>query len=211
MLHYRTVYSETLELLKMLMQNPRLHQFYLVGGTALALQLGHRISIDLDLFTNEDFNTADVVESLRNDFELQLMMQKEKNSLIINARAHNTQHEYIKIDFIKYPYPLISSIQEVDTIRLLSPDDIIPMKLSAVANRGAKKDFYDIYELMKYFSLATMLQLFSKKYPDIAHFHILKSLVYFDDAEDQFDPVSLNDTNWQLVKSSIEQKVNNYT
>ena len=72
MLHYRSVYSETLELLKMLMQNRRLNQFYLVGGTALALQLGHRISIDLDLFTNEDFNTADVVESLRNDFELQL-------------------------------------------------------------------------------------------------------------------------------------------
>lgn len=210
MLHYRTVYSETLELLKMLMQNPHLHQFYLVGGTALALQLGHRISIDLDFFTNEDFNTADIVENLRNDFELQLMMQKEINSLSINARALNSQNEFIKIDFIKYPYPLIASLLEVDAIRLLSPNDIIPMKLSAIANRGAKKDFYDIYELLKYFPLETMLQLFSKKYPDIAHFHILKSLVYFDDAEDQFDPVSLNETEWQLVKSSIEQKVNKF-
>lgn len=176
----------------------------------MALQLGHRISIDLDLFTNEDFNTAEIVENLRNELELQILMQKEKNSMIINARVQNTQNEFVKIDFIKYPYPLISTIREVDSIRLLTQNDIIPMKLSAIANRGAKKDLYDIYELLKHYSLETMLQFFSKKYPDIAHFHILKSLVYFDDAEDQFDPVTLNDTDWQIVKSNIEQNVNNF-
>lgn len=210
MLQYRAVYSETLELLKILMQYSNLQQFYLVGGTALALQLGHRISVDLDLFTSSDFETGEIIEQLRNELEIQIIMQKQKNSMIINARNKNTQNEFVKIDFIKYPYRLLSEIKEFDNIRFLSTDDIIPMKLSAIANRGAKKDFYDIYELLKEFSLTTMLELFTKKYPDIAQFHILKSLVYFDDAENQFDPITLNNTNWQTVKETIENKVNKY-
>jgi len=210
MLQYRAVYSETLELLKILMQYSDLQKFYLVGGTALALQLGHRISVDLDLFTNSDFETAEIIEQLRNDMEIQIIMQKEKNSMILNARKKDTQNEFVKIDFVKYPYRLLSEVQEIDNIRFLSQNDIIPMKLSAIANRGAKKDFYDIYELLKNISLKTMLELFTMKYPDIEQFHILKSLVYFDDAENQFDPITLNNTNWQIVMKTIENKVNEY-
>lgn len=210
MLQYRAVHSETLELLKIIMKYSHLQKFYLVGGTALALQLGHRISVDLDLFTNSDFVTDEILEQLRNDMDINIVMQKEKNSLILNARKQNTQNDFVKIDFVKYPYHLLSEIQEIDNIRFLSLNDIIPMKLSAIANRGAKKDFYDIYELLKKISLKTMLELFTMKYPDIAQFHILKSLVYFDDAENQFDPITLNNTNWQILKETIENKVNEY-
>ncbi len=210
MLQYRAVYPETLELLNILMQQSNLQQFYLVGGTALALQLGHRISVDLDLFTNSDFETNEVIENLRNELDLQIVMQKEFNSMIINARKHKTQNDFVKIDFVKYAYPLLSEIQEFDKIRFLSQDDIIPMKLSAIANRGAKKDFYDIYELLKNYNLPKMLNFFTKKYPEIGQFHILKSLIYFDDAENQFDPISLNNTDWQIVKETIEKQVNEY-
>lgn len=210
MLQYRAVYPETLELLNTLMQYSELQKFYLVGGTALALQLGHRISVDIDLFTSSDFDTVDIVEKLRKDVELQIIMQKEKNLLIVNARKQNSRNEFVKIDFVKYPYQLLAEVQVVDAIRFLSPDDIIPMKLSAIANRGAKKDFYDIYELLKKYSLKSMLELFVKKYPDIAQFHILKSLVYFDDADNQFDPISLTNVQWQIVKETIESKVNEY-
>jgi len=210
MLQYRAVYSETLELLKILMKYDSLRQTFLVGGTALALQLGHRISVDIDLFSETDFDTNEILSELRQDLELQVIMQKEKNSLIINSRKKNTNNEFVKVDFVKYAYPLLKELKNEDGIRLLSIEDIIPMKLSAIANRGAKKDFFDIYELMKTYSLSDMLELFSRKYPDIAHFHILKSLTYFDDAEEDFDPITLLNTDWEIVKQTIENKVNEY-
>ncbi len=210
MLQYRTVYPTTLELLKELMQYDTLRKTFLVGGTALALQLGHRISVDIDLFSEIDFETNDILTELRKNLELQVIMQKEKNSLILNARLKNTNNEFVKIDFVKYTYPLLKELKHEDGIRLLSVEDIIPMKLSAIANGGAKKDFFDIYELMKTFSLSDMFTLFSKKYPDITHFHIIKSLTYFEDAEVEFDPIMLNETDWETVKQTIEDNVNRF-
>lgn len=192
------------------MKYDSLRQTFLVGGTALALQLGHRISVDIDLFSETDFDTNEILSELRQDLELQVIIQKEKNSLIINARKKNTNNEFVKVDFVKYAYPLLKELKNEDGIRLLSVEDIIPMKLSAIANRGAKKDFFDIYELMKTYSLSDMFELFSKKYPDTAHFHILKSLTYFDDAEEDFDPITLLDTDWEIVKQTIENKVNKF-
>jgi len=174
------------------------------------LQLGHRISVDIDLFSETDFETNEILSELCQDLELQVIMRKEKNSLIINARKKNTDNEFVKVDFVKYAYPLLNELIHENGIRLLSVDDIIPMKLSAIANRGAKKDFFDIYELMKKFTLSEMLILFSKKYPDIAHFHILKSLTYFEDAEEEFAPITLNDTDWSIVKQTIENNVNGF-
>ena len=176
MLQYGAVHPKTLELLKKIMQYESLHNFFLVGGTSLALQLGHRISVDLDLFCRTGFETAEILQEIGIDLEYQVIMQKEQNSMIINARKQNSNDEFVKIDFVKYAYPLINEVRKIDGLRLLSNDDIVPMKLSAIANRGAKKDFFDIYELMKTYSLSDMLKLFSKKFPEIAHFHILKSL-----------------------------------
>lgn len=207
MLQYSAVVPTTLELLKKLMQLKTLQNFYLVGETALALQLGHRMSIDLDLFTESDFETEKILQELRKNFKLQVILQKEKNSIIINIKNFKKSSEYIKIDIIKYPYPLIKEIRNINGIRLLSVEDIIPMKLSAIANRGAKKDFFDIYQLLQTYSLKNMLKLFKKKYPDIEHFHILKSLTYFEDAEDDFDPISLNNTNWEQVKAKVQKTV----
>jgi len=192
------------------MKYDNLRPTFLVGGTALALQLGHRISVDIDLFSETDFETNEILSELCQDLELQVIMRKEKNSLIINARKKNTDNEFVKVDFVKYAYPLLNELIHENGIRLLSVDDIIPMKLSAIANRGAKKDFFDIYELMKKFTLSEMLILFSKKYPDIAHFHILKSLTYFEDAEEEFAPITLNDTDWSIVKQTIENNVNGF-
>jgi len=210
MLQYRAINPSTLELLKILMQYKSLDNFFLVGGTALALHLGHRVSIDLDLFFNKDFETSDIFQELHNDIEFKAIMQKEKNSMIINARKKNSSSEFVKIDFVKYSYPLINKLIEIDGLRLLSIEDIIAMKLSAVANRGAKKDFFDIYELLKKYSISDMLILFSKKFPETEHFQILKSLTYFDDAETEFDPISLNNTSWEQVKMVIKDKVNDY-
>lgn len=210
MLQYRAVYPATLGLLKKLMQYKSLQSFFLVGGTALALQLGHRISVDIDLFTNTDFDTEDILQDIGNDLDIELVLQKPKNSMIINAKESAKSNEFVKIDLVKYPYPLINKVVTEDTVRLLSVADIIAMKLSAIANRGAKKDFYDIYELLKTYSIAEMFKFFSIKYPNISHFHILKSLTYFNDAESEFEPISLNNTDWKQVKTTIINQIEKY-
>jgi len=210
MLQYRAVYPKTLELLKLLMQKESLKEFFLVGGTALALQLGHRISVDIDLFTQSDFETENILNELRDNIEFQVIMQKEKNSLIINGRIKGNNDEFVKVDFVKYAYPLLKQVEDEEEIRFLSVEDIIAMKLSAIANRGAKKDFFDIYELLKTYTMKEIFEYFTQKFSETTHFHILKSMTYFEDAEDEFDPISLNDTDWETVKQTIEQKVNEY-
>jgi len=151
--------------------------FYLVGGTSLALQLGHRISFDLDLFMENEFETQYIVNEIQSNFRFKIVQQKEKNSLIINIEFPIESGKFVKTDLLRYQYPLINALLEVDGLRLSSLEDIITMKLSAIANRGAKKDFFDIYELLDRYSLEQMMALFAKKFPNIEHFHICNQSV----------------------------------
>ena len=209
MLQYRTVYPTTLELLKKLMLLPELQDFFLVGGTALALQLGHRISIDIDLFTQKDFNTKTLSKKLNKQFKI-TDLKDDTNTLSCNIIFPEKSENIIKIDLIKYSYPLIYPIIEIDKIRLLSVEDIIPMKLSAIAGRGSKKDFFDIFYLLKSYSFDKMFELFKKKFQNTNEFHILKSLTYFDDAELEPDPKMTEKIEWNTVKSIITNDTNKY-
>ncbi len=178
MLQYRTVNKKTLELLKKLMLIDELKKFFLVGGTALALQLGHRISVDIDLFTQNNFCTKKLFIKLNSIFEI-FDLNEENNTLNFNIIFPKNSNNIVKIDLIKYSYPLINPVLEIEKIRLLSIEDIIPMKLSAIAGRGSKKDFYDIFCLLKFCSIDKMFFFFKKKFPNTNEFHILKSLTYF--------------------------------
>jgi len=209
MLQYRTVYPKTLELLKKLMIIPELQDFFLVGGTALALQLGHRISIDIDLFTQKNFDTKKLFLKLNNNFDI-LDLTENANTLNFNIIFPEKSDNIVKIDLIKYSYPLINPILEFDKIRLLSVEDIIPMKLSAIAGRGSKKDFYDIYYLLKSHSLGRMFELFEIKFPNTNEFQILKSLTYFEDAEIEPNPQMVEKTDWNSVKTKIINETNRY-
>jgi len=208
MLQYTAVIPTTLELLKFLMQKSSLAHFNLVGGTALALQIGHRLSDDLDLFTINDFNTDEIVTELEKDFNF-IIVLKRTNSLILNIEYPKNSKQFIKVDFLKYPYKLLDSLVKFDNIRLLSIIDIIPMKLSAIANRGAKKDFYDIYFLLKKYSIKEMLELFSKKFPNTDNFYILKCLTYFNDAEEDVNPKVFKKISWDKVKQKIKETIKN--
>ena len=112
------------------------------------------------------------------------------------------------MDLIRYSYPLINPVQAVDNIRLLSVEDIIPMKLSAVAGRGSKKDFYDIFYLLDMYDLDQMINLFETKFPQTSKFHIVKSLAFFDDAESEPDPLTIENTDWTVIKERITAEVN---
>jgi len=200
MLQTRTVEPNTLGLLKELMLLPQLEQFFLVGGTALALQFGHRFSVDLDLFTTEPFDKELLFETLGEKYSLSIESQS-KNILI-------TYINNIKVDFVKVAYPRLYPILEIDGIRLLEVKDIAPMKLNAVTGRGSKKDFFDIFLLLKIMPLSEIISLFKQKFNQHEVFHVIKSLNYFDDAEGYADPVVFdNSVTWEKVKKTIRDEV----
>lgn len=196
MLHYETIEPATLELLKKLQDLPVLGNARLVGGTALALQIGHRKSIDIDLFGTLQTERTDLVQDLN--------LIGNVIQLKASPNIHIFTIDGIKVDIVNYPYPWLSSVRTGNGIRLAALEDICAMKLSAITGRGTKKDFIDIYFLLQYFTLKEMLALYSQKYSDGSTFLVLKSLSYFEDAELEPDPFMLTDINWNTIKNSIK-------
>ena len=199
MLHYETVDPKTLELLVGLQKIELFKDLRLVGGTSLSLQIGHRVSVDIDLFGKIE---ADILEI---DQALSVLgnVQKIKDSKHIHIYVING----VKVDIVNYPYPWISELLIEDNIKLASKKDIAAMKLAAVTGRGTKKDLYDIYFLLQEFSLEEMLALYESKYLDGSVFMVLKSLAYFDDAETDEKPVMLKDISWNKVKQKIKNSI----
>lgn len=200
MLQTRTVEPGTLELLKELMAVPAIEPFYLVDGTALALQIGHRYSIDLDLFTTEDFDKNGLIDSIERKFEISI--EGEFPGMVI------TYINDVKVDFVKMAYPILFPALSIDGIRMLDVRDIAPMKLKAITQRGSKKDFFDIFYLLQKMSLLELLELFKAKFEQYEVFHIIKSLIYFEDAEQYADPVVFDKSvTWEKVKETVEMAV----
>jgi predicted nucleotidyltransferase component of viral defense system len=202
MLHDEVVDSPTLHLLKRMMMFPPLAEFHLVGGTALALQIGHRMSIDLDLFSVQKFNEEELLQQLVDHFEVEVH-GKSLNSL-------NLTIEGIKADIIAFSYPLIRPLRQEEEVRLASLEDIAAMKLNAIGRRGSKKDFFDVYFLLQRFSLAELLGCYEERFPKSSSFHILRSLNYFNDAESEQDPLMLQPTDWVEVKEVVGRNVREF-
>ena len=199
MLHYETVDLKTVTLLRKLQDSPILQDYLLVGGTSLALQMGHRISIDLDLFAYSHPN-----------FELVFNAISEIGTIRTGHRAKNILNLFIdniKVDIVSYRYPFIDTPIVVDDLRLASMKDIAAMKLAAITGRGVRKDFIDLFVLLDVFSLSDMISFYTSKYPDGNQLLVFKSLTYFEDAEMEPMPVMLIPMNWQTVKARIIDEV----
>lgn len=201
MLYFETVEPYTLELLKALMSKDYLSTFNLVGGTSLSLQMGHRKSIDLDLFSETEFEGAVLLEHLKKDFPEIEVLTLMKGTLL-------TRIQGVKVDFLRFNYPSIRPIKIEENIRLLTPEDIAPMKLDAIAGRGKKKDFYDLYYLLEKMTLPQMLGLHREKFNLSTTFHIVKSLTWFDDAEEDDDPILIGKkVTWVQVQKQMRKAV----
>lgn len=202
MLSLRTIEPHTLELLRALMQEASLSELRLVGGTALALQYGHRSSIDLDLFGKIDID----------GYELQSILSKYGVLKVENETKiiHQYYIDNIKVDVVNYPFEWISPIIEEDGIRLASPVDIAAMKVNAIEGRGTKKDFIDMYMLLQHYSLKEIIAFYQQKYPNYSIFRALRSLTYFEDAEDQFMPRMFIEDTWENMKLYITNQVKLY-
>jgi len=202
MLYTTTVAPNTLGLLTELMDKPYLKGFCLVGGTALSLQIGHRISIDLDMFTNAPFDVNELKSNLEDDYPVFQVILESQNTLITNINN-------IKVDFIRFKYGFTYPIITENEIRLVNIKDIAPMKLDAITGRGKKKDFYDLYFLLKKYALPEILDLYKPKYQHTTIFHVIKSITYFHEADAEPDPVIIDKSvTWIKVKKKLIEEVN---
>ncbi|MGJ3236259.1 nucleotidyl transferase AbiEii/AbiGii toxin family protein [Marivirga sp.] len=202
MLQYQTIEDSTLVILKDLMEIPDLEDFRLVGGTSLALQYGHRNSIDIDLFGDKSFEEIDLARVLSQFDKVQnLLSTKYIKTYLING---------IKVDMVNYSYPWIGKLLNEDDIRMASVEDIAAMKINAITNRGSKKDFYDLDLILNHYSLKDILQFYQKKYYDGTVFMALKSLTYFVDAEAEDDPELLAGQDWESVKAKVKNAYIDY-
>ena len=203
MLQLQTILPDTLELLKRFSAQPEMQGMRLVGGTSLALQYGHRQSVDLDFFGTP---AADQDEMLA--------MVEKMGSYRLRNRTRNILQlvvNGIMVDIVDYSqYPWIDEPVCCEGITLASPKDIAAMKINAVEGRGTKKDFIDIHQLLQHYSLDDLLAFYSQKYPNYSIFRALLSLNYFDDAEPHAMPRMFIPTGWEEMKKAISAAVNNY-
>ncbi len=206
MLHYSTVEPSLLSILKELMVLPELKDFYLVGGTALSLYYGHRRSIDIDLFSTVPFTNEEIVPILGKNIP-GFSYRNIKNPIGLFGMI-----DTIKVDFVKHHHhPLIDKPLLIDGIRMLSPREIMAMKVAALLKRAIKKDFWDISELLKHYTVQDCISAYTEKYPSRQLLiSIPYALTYFTEAEESEEPVSLQGQTWASVKKSVQQKVNEY-
>lgn len=173
MLYTETVEAGTLDLIKQLMRDKELSAFNLVGGTALSLQLGHRKSIDIDLFTDKDFDATSIARYLSETYNAE-MTGTFKNGVFCYINN-------VKADFLAHQYP-IKKIETIDGIRMLSLEDIGAMKLNAILYNGTRlKDFVDMHSMLEHIPLNNITAAFEKKYPDVNKQMAHTALLYHND------------------------------
>jgi len=197
----KTLLPDTFRAIKLISNIPIITKAYLAGGTALALHLGHRISIDLDFFTKEVFDEQLAV----NDLSRLTEFKKEQTAwrTVIGTIGET------KFSLFFYKYQIIDPLENFEGIKILSKKDMSAMKIHAIEDRGTKRDFIDTFFLAKEYSLEQMFEFYNLKYGSLDErlIHIVKSLAYFDDAEhDDWQPRMLIPVDWEEIKAFFRQE-----
>jgi len=180
--------------------------FYLAGGTALALQINHRTSLDFDFYTKKKFNNKKLLRNLEEYFKDIKLIQIPEQTLIVKI-------EGAEVSFFHYPYPLIYPpipIKEKGFPFIAGKEDIAAMKLIAIIQRGTKRDFVDIYFLMKELGLKRIFEIAEKKYPSFDIYLSLRALAYFEDAEREKAErriTYIKPANWGNIKNFLIKTV----
>jgi len=180
------------------------NDFYLAGGTGLALQIGHRDSADFDFFTARAFDTAKLSQKVERIFSGYILrkVQEEEGTLtyIVGDNA--------KLSFFHYPYQLLFSVVEEPFLKIASLADIAAMKIAAIVSRATMKDYVDIYFLFNHFSFEDMLSFIRTKFPSLDENLIRKSMVYFDDVtEEKLVYKTETKLKWEEIKARIKKEV----
>lgn len=185
-------------------KDKEIKNFYLAGGTALAIQLGHRESIDLDWFIKKEFS-AKILKNKLSSIGRFTLDNEERGTI-------NGTLDKVNVSFLHYPYKLLFPALDFNGVKIADKRDIAAMKIDAISSRGSKKDFIDLFFLLKEYSLNELLGFFEKKYADIKYnkMHILKSLVYFEDAEKEPMPIMIKKIDWKTAKKIVIEEVKKF-
>ena len=205
-LHLNTVTPLLWEILNKLMSHSLFDPFRLVGGTALSLQLGHRRSDDIDLFTDSEYGSIDfrLIQSyLRTEFPYCAGDCGEVVGFGCSYMIGYSEEEAVKLDLF-YTEPFIRPAKVVGSVRLTALEDIVAMKLDIMGRGGRKKDFWDIHELHNYFTIKEMLHLYEERFPyNYTPQEIIEGMTNFEVAETEPDPKCLKHKTWLEVKSDF--------
>lgn len=209
MLHYNTVNDLLKESLLLFMSADEFHDFRLVGGTALSLQIGHRESVDIDLFSDVEYGSIDfdkIEQFLVSHFAYvdhpHGVLPGFGKSYFVGSDRDNL----IKLDVFYATEPFIQPAHMVEIVRMATVEEIIAMKIDVVQRGGRKKDFWDLHELLDSYSIDQMRKLHEQRYP-YSHERdlILQNFTDFTGADEDFDPVCLKGKYWQFIKEDIEE------
>jgi hypothetical protein len=202
-LHWNTVKPILKEVLTTLMQEKLFDPFRLVGGTSLSLQLGHRMSDDIDLFTDEpygslDFDTID--NFLRKMFKYVSDLAPGPAGMGVSYLVGDSKNESVKLDLF-YTDPFIQQALKIGPYRLATVEEIIAMKIDIVQRKARKKDFWDLDELIEKYSIDQMIALHKQRYPNSHDEKLIrKNFVNFERADEDFTPICLKGKHWELIK-----------
>jgi len=192
--------------LKRLMGIAELKDFYLVGGTVLALRYGHRKPIDVDLFVSEDSNNEQIAKVLEKTFPA-FLYRRLNNPIGLFGYIDDVKVDLVKHHRILWLKPCI----EWDGTRISCDEDIIGMKINAILRRADKKNFWDSSEFLHHYKLSDCIGFYHQKFSDQRlEISIPTAITYFDDAEDSEDPVSLQDQTWGSMKKHLQKQVRDY-
>lgn len=197
----RIIAPATFTLIQELQGISELKEFYLVGGTSLALQLGHRNSIDIDLFTQNSFTAEEIESALKPKYQFTTTLFR-KNTVLASVNG-------IKTDFIRHDYPFISPPIQEEGVSYLSKEDIAAMKRHAIIQSGKRlKDFIDIYFLLEHFCMNEMIDFFRTKYSYTNPLIALRAVTYFDDIDENMDPPKmLHPLKTEVIKKRIREAI----
>lgn len=203
-MHAETIKNETRGVLEKIVRSSLADDFYLAGGTGLALSLGHRESIDLDWFCERDFSGKKMKDGL-----------SVLGDFVVESEDEGTLHgtlDQVKITFLRYPYEVLFPLLDFEGAKVADERDIAAMKMDAVSSRGSKKDFIDLYFLLEKYSLGELFEFFEKKFAHLKYnkLHILKSLTFFEDAQDEPMPRMIQEVEWEVVKKKMKQEAKGY-
>jgi len=208
MLHEGSVPKKLLDLLKKLENEAVFNDFFLVGGTALALQIGHRLSVDIDLFSQNKLRIQEIAVYLKQHHAGKYQLLNSQNMI------YQVVIEGIKVDFVHHPFELVEPVFHNKQISYLGKKDIAAMKLHVIETSGDRaKDFVDIYFLLKEISLEEMFKYYQKKYSTDNIFNAKRSLGFFDDvSEESWDEVQFIDQKVEasVIKSTILNAINEF-
>ncbi len=203
MLREETVEPSTLELLRKLVSFPELQNFRLVGGTALSLLYGHRKSIDLDLFTDQPLDKELLLSLIEANFNFSIL--NNRSASILQCIIEN-----VKVDFVSVKDSFTYPVQNIDGVPITDIRDLVALKLNAVKGRGAKKDFWDISKLLEFYTFENLFKFYHDRYHYDDTFAVIRSVIYFADADDDVDPDTLDNITWPQVKENITKAFDDY-